>query len=387
MQRTTAAGRRRLRLPRRGAGRADPGRHVPRRQELRCVDVDHRPAGLELRRFGQQGLLVRRLSRFAPGPQRLLQQPEAAHVAEVADPAVHPALVGEVGGPARLGEDRLVQLDPDQGPGAGRDVRERIVRGRHPDHRGCGVVRPHRDHGRRGGQTGVLGHGRAEGADRLPWLDQRREQVGRKVERGEELGRPGAGPGVQQSGGRGVGDLGTPFAGQPEGQQVGQQQGLPGPPPPRPALLGGELVESVERQELQAADRVQLGRVHPGVHVVDDRLGPVVPIRDRLGQQPAVGAQQTVVDRPGVDAQADDVRVTLGQRGEPDQNLLVQAGQVPAKMPVRDGRPVGEAVHHLEVHSPVGPPPGHHPATRRPDVDGPEHRLVRTWLSYSASRF
>ena len=176
-------------------------------------------------------------------------------------------------------------------------------------------MRPDRDHGGRRGQSGPCGDRPAEGC-RRPRPARPAAGTGRPGSPGPSNSscRPGPGPGVQQPGGRGVGDLRPPLAGQPVGQQVGQQHGLPRPPPERPALLGRELVEGVEGQELQAVDRVQLGRVERRVHLVDDRLGPAVPVGDRLGQQPAVGVQQAVVDGPGVDAEADHLRIALGQR-------------------------------------------------------------------------
>ena len=62
----------------------------------------------------------------------LLQQPQAADVAQVPDGPVDPGLVGEVRRPARLGEHGRGQFHPDQGPGAARRCRRSRARRRAP---------------------------------------------------------------------------------------------------------------------------------------------------------------------------------------------------------------------------------------------------------------
>ena len=52
------------------------------------------------------------VARLGPRPHRLLKQPQTHHVAEVADPAVDPALVGEVRRTAGLGQDRRSSSTP-----------------------------------------------------------------------------------------------------------------------------------------------------------------------------------------------------------------------------------------------------------------------------------
>ena len=67
-----------------------------------------------------------------------------------------------------------------------------------------------------------------------------------------------AGPDVVQPGGGGVGALGADLAGQPVGEQVGQQQQRVGRLQRRGAAGGDQLVDRVERQLLQPVDGVQL---------------------------------------------------------------------------------------------------------------------------------
>ena len=85
------------------------GRHVARRQEDGVVRVDRRPAGRQLAGRDQQRRQVLRRALELPGSERLLEQPQAHHVAQVADPVVDPALVGEVRGPALLAQDRAAR--------------------------------------------------------------------------------------------------------------------------------------------------------------------------------------------------------------------------------------------------------------------------------------
>ncbi len=59
----------------------------------------------------QQRAAGRRQARRSQSRSALLQQPQPHHVAQVPDRAVDAGLVGEVGGPALLGQHRRVQLD------------------------------------------------------------------------------------------------------------------------------------------------------------------------------------------------------------------------------------------------------------------------------------
>ena len=113
----------------------------------------------------------------------------------------------------------------------------------------------------------------------------------------------------------------------------------------------------------------------PGMDLVDDRLGPPVPVGDRLGEQRAVGVQQAVVHRPGVDAEAGDLRVALAQLLQADQDLLVESSQVPAQMAVGFLGAVGKTVHDVELDTVVGPATRHHPTAGCADVDRAEHHL------------
>ncbi len=101
---------------------------------------------------------------------------------------------------------------------------------------------------------------------------------------------------VQQPGRRRVGALGDHLAGQPVADQVGDQQhplGLVG------EAVGGELIDRVERQELQAVAGIQVRERHAGVDALHARGRALVPVVERHAQH-AVRPHEGVVDRPRV---------------------------------------------------------------------------------------
>ena len=184
-----------------------------------------------------------------------LQQPHAHHVAQVADPAVDPALVGEVGLPAVVGEHRLVQLDTDQRPGAGRDVRGAAARSsaRRPRPTRCRATRPPPP------SIGAPAPDRPAATSAAACRSSRPASTsGGNSERGSpslsisSAFHVAAGD-VEQPGGRGVGALGALLAGQPEAEQIGDHAAAPvSASTAARRLLDGQLVQGVERQELQA---------------------------------------------------------------------------------------------------------------------------------------
>ena len=172
---------------------------------------------------------VSRLPGRRPGADRLLEQPQAHHVAQVPDRAVHPGLVGEVGRPARLGEDRLVQLDTHQGPGAAGDVREVAGpgRARRRRRRRCRASPPRSPAaGPRAARPHSPATSRQEGPrwPRPGWRSGGKSPRGRPA-RPISAAWPSPAPAMSSScsGGR-VGQLGPDLAGQPVGEQVGDQQ-------------------------------------------------------------------------------------------------------------------------------------------------------------------
>ena len=153
--------------------------------------------------------------------QALLEQPEPADVAQEAGAAVDADLVGEVGRAGRLGEDRARRARGRRATRCRWRCRRsgRSVAGHADDRRG-GVVRADRRH------RSVPSVGRAHGPS--PGGSIGRQQVGGDAEPVEEVGRPLPGADVEQAGGRRVGQLGPQLAGEPVGEEVGEQHDVGG---------------------------------------------------------------------------------------------------------------------------------------------------------------
>ena len=205
----------------------------------------------------------------AQSADRLLQQPQAHDVAQVPDGAVDAGLVGEVRPP---GSPRSAPAGPAPRRPATR-CRRRCRRSPGPaagtaGHGRRGVVRADRDHRQRraASPAGARPAASAAVAD-----DARRAGAAAGTARRAGPARrisPAPRPArrdVEQLGGGGVGHLRADLAGQPVGQQVGDEQqrraaasscGVP--------RRGGQLVDGVERQLLDPGDRVQLRGRDPG---------------------------------------------------------------------------------------------------------------------------
>ena len=146
----------------------------------------------------------------------------------------------------------------------------------------------------------------------------------------------------------------------------------------RPAVvarLGRELVHRVERQELHTVDPVQLGAADAGVHRVDGAVRSIVAVGDRFAEKGAVRIEQSVVDAPRVDTDRLDVWITGGEGRETGEDLLVEAGHVPAQMPIVLVYGVRKAVHHVERQRVAGDDACDDASTRRAEVDGCEDPL------------
>ena len=142
------------------------------------------------------------------------------------------------------------------------------------------------------------------GPSSRPRLDQRGQDRSGQPECAAELVGPGAGPGIEELGRRGVGALAGAPAGQQPAEQVGHHQQRLGHLQQRRVrpLQRQKLIDRVERQELQARDLVdplagdllERGGQHP--------VGPRIAIVDRIAQQGVSAPDQPEVHAPGIDA-------------------------------------------------------------------------------------
>ena len=299
-------------------------------------------------------------------PHRFLHQPQAARVAQEPGAPVDAALVREVGGPAGGGDDRPVELQPDERPRATGDVGEVAVDGRNRHDRRRRVVRAHRcdDGGRRQSRAARA----APPARRL---------APHPVARAGAAARSGVrdAPATRSTTARCAAST-SPVVdafvasvrsspGEPERQQVGEQHDVGGTFETAAALVGHELVQGVERQELLAVDRIEVGGVDDPMDVFDDRARAVVAIGDRLVDELSVAVEQGVVDAPGVDADRLHLGKLAGQLAEPIDHLLEQRANGPPEMTVGLDESVGETVDRLEGHGAASTRPA---ITRPPDA-------------------
>ena len=180
------------------------------------------------------------------------------------------------------------------------------------------------------------------------WISGGNRSVG-QVQGGQELRGPLPRDGVEEPGGGGVGGLGAALAGQQEPDEVRDEQRLQ----PVQFRLRGELVDRVERQELQPGGGVEPGRIEFLVDPGDGGTGPVIAVAERRRDQVAGGVDQPVVHGPGVDPDAGDALAAgRGRRGggrEPGEDLGEQRVEVPAEAAVELLDPVGEPVHGLQL--------------------------------------
>ena len=101
------------------------------------------------------------------------------------------------------------------------------------------------------------------------------------------------------------------------------------------------------------------------MHLLGDPGRAGVAVGDGLGQQSAVGVEQPVVDAPGVNADGFGVTESL-QTG---QHLAMETRQVPAKVPVLFGHPIGKAVNLPDVDAVAVDEAGDDASARGAEVD------------------
>ena len=181
----------------------DARRRVVAVEELGGVAVDdaaqagHRAGERDELGVGVDGALRR------PVASAGLEQPQTGDVAQQPDRPGIPALVGDVGPAGAVGDDRLGDLDADEGPGARGDVeRARVAHRCRDDGAGRVVARGDDDAGPGQPAVGEVGQQRPDvGAGRHD-LGQ---EVGGDAEVVEQIGRPDAPGHVVEPGRRGGG--------------------------------------------------------------------------------------------------------------------------------------------------------------------------------------
>ena len=170
---------------------------------------------------------------------------------------------------------------------------------------------------------------------------------------------------VEQPGRGGVRALGDGRAGQPVAR-AGRGPAAAASARRPASALGGQLVERVERQELQAVAAVELVGARPCACTRSTpAAGALVAVVERLAEQPAA-AQQAVVDRPGVDRRCSPGPARpRGRRAQPvERRARYSAEDVPVQ-PVGRARP-GRCGNRRDRRSSVAARPGRRRPSDRP---------------------
>ena len=126
----------------------------------------------------------------------------------------------------------------------------------------------------------------------------------------------------------GIGFLNARSAAEPEIKRVGDHQKLCGIPEAA-RLFSGELVEGVQRHELDAGLGEHLGPRYHSLHALDALGRAWIAVVERGRHHFAVCIQQHIIDAPRISADAGDV--SLQERGLLQANLqfLEQPRDVP----------------------------------------------------------
>ena len=266
-----------------------------------------------------------------PVAAALLNEPQAHDVFERPEAALDRALVGEVRVANCIGQNRLVRLHAEQRPCTAGAERKAACAGDGGHGRGR-VVRAD------SGEiclinTEFCGQFRAERSAQRTRAVELREDLSGQAQRVNRLPVPVLRGGVIEHGGRCVGVFRLRFARQEEAQQVGQHQqclrcvqcGVVLP------LAAVKLVDGVEihgRDARAGKERREIDRLPDLRHICVNR----VAVRTRIGQQLAVFVKQTVINAPGIDADAVEFAdICILKRKQTLLQLVVEIRQIPVE--------------------------------------------------------
>ena len=192
-------------------------------------------------------------------------------------------------------------------------------------------------HDGRLGEPGCAADRRQHRAAHRARIGERRHQGGVEAQQPEQLDVPAPGPGIQQAGRGRVRALGDDDPGQPMAEQVGQGQDAPDDGERRRPAGRLELVEGVDRQDLEAGPRVEGGRGNARVDPLDRRQVAGIAVVDGVAHETPRGIEEADVDAPGVDANAAQVGGRACGLSKPGEDLVVEAEHVPVEPVPRAG--------------------------------------------------
>ena len=236
----------------------------------------------------------------------------------------------------------------------------------HGGHGGTGVVAGGCDDPRAAERGMRVG---ADVADERSGLDHARENPRRHVQHLQQVGRPQARPRVDELRRRRVGELGGHLAGEPVVHEVGdgaERNG--GVDETRRGAAGGvQLIQGVERQELDAGDGINLVGRDAFEHGLHDAVRALVTIVIGVLQEDALLADERVVAAPGIDADAVDGRG--GSALHPLLELEPDAQDIPVERSVLADRFVDEPVQLADVEHARAEPAEHGTAALGSEIE------------------
>ena len=367
----------RHRLSLRGTPRADRRRHVFGAEKPGEVGVNQaakrRCLGGQLHHLG----VVVGPSLFLKRPPALLHQPQPHDVLQQSPRAIEPTLVGHVAGQRLRRQCRPREFEPHERPGSRTDVRPPpgpCQAGRHRRHGRTGVVRRRCDH-RQSAQPGRLRDIGPQRPQSRPGVDNLREDIGGNLELPQQRQGPLPRPGVETLAGRGIGEFADLAPRQQPVEQVGHHQEPLGLCEQPGVLLphGNQLIQRVDRHELQPGAGEDLGPGHAQPRLVHHPGGPTIAVVVGQPQQFFARPQQHIVDPPGVDPDRLGLPPPLGGPfRQPLLDVPPQRHAVPAQRVIPADRPIAKPVDLLQPDPPAIEQPGDHPTALRPQV----HRQV-----------
>ena len=196
--------------------------------------------------------------------------------------------------------------------------------------------------------------------------------TGRQAQGSDQLRRPATGAGVEQARGGGDRLLGGLPPREPVAEQVrGQQEAVR----VLQVGLGRQLVDGVDRDDLQAVDGVEPGRLDLLVHLLDRRLAARVAVGVRVAAQPTVRVEQAVVHAPRVDRETGQHVGLAHGSSQAGEDVLVQPQHVPVDAVGQPDRAVAEPVDLGQLEGVGSDAAEHDPAAGRPEVDRGEGEI------------
>ena len=184
---------------------------------------------------------------------------------------------------------------------------------------------------------------------------------------------PPGGAGSEQLGGRRVRALAQQRTAQDVVAVVRDQQQVFGRGGEPVAHVSPQLVQRVERLELDAGPGVDLVATHARADLVHGVACSSIPVADRFFDEPARAIEQCVVHAPRVDADRRERPTPFAGAGvralEPDPDTVEQALDVPPQVPRVFPRGIVESVDFVAKQAVARGAANKSPAAASPEID------------------